>query len=70
MENLKFRRSIYVVKDIQKGDEFNIENIKKIRPGYGLSTIYYEKVLGKKSASNLKKGTPLKIKNLNNTNFK
>jgi len=55
----KFRRSLFVVKDMKKGDTFTEENIKSIRPGNGLHTKYYWGVLGKKCIKNIKKGTPL-----------
>lgn len=57
-----FRRSIYVVEDIKKGNFFTKKNIKVIRPGYGLDPIYLKKILGKKSPFNLKRGSPLKKK--------
>ena len=56
--NRKLRRSIFIVKDIKKGDKFTKNNIKKIRPGYGIEPIYYDKILKKKSPYNLKKETP------------
>ncbi len=52
-------RSLFVVKDIQEGEILTPENIRSIRPGNGLHTMYYEKVLGKKAKRFLKKGTPL-----------
>jgi len=52
-------RSLFVVKDIQEGEILTPENIRSIRPGNGLHTMYYEKVLGKKAKHFLKKGTPL-----------
>ena len=55
-----FRRSIFVIKNIKKGETLTKNNIKKIRPGYGLSPIYYEKILGRKSPSNFKKNEPLR----------
>jgi len=58
--NLKFRRSIYVVKDIKKGQKFNEENIKCIRPGHGIATKYFESILKKASRKNICKGTSLK----------
>jgi len=62
--NLQFRRSIFAVKDIKKGEKFTKNNIRRIRPGYGLSPVYYEKLLNKKSASNISKGEPIKIINM------
>ena len=55
-----FRRSIFVIKNIKKGEKFSKNNIKRIRPGYGLSPIYYEKLLNKKSPFNLFAEDPLK----------
>ncbi len=57
--NRNFRRSIFAVKDIKKGETFTEENIKVIRPGYGLPPKYYEGVLGKKAARDIERGTPL-----------
>lgn len=58
-ENLKFRRSIYAVKDIMRGEEFTKENIRSIRPGYGLKPSVFPEILGKKSNVNIKRGEPL-----------
>ncbi|GFI03290.1 pseudaminic acid synthase [Lachnospiraceae bacterium] len=52
-------RSLFVVKDIAKGEVLTSENIRSIRPGNGLHTMYYEEVLGKKANIFLRKGTPL-----------
>ena len=52
-------RSLFVVKDISPGEILTPENIRSIRPGNGLHTMYYEEVLGKKAKTFLKKGTPL-----------
>lgn len=52
-------RSLFVVKDIEKGELLTPENIRSIRPGNGLHTMYYEEVLGKRATQHLKKGTPL-----------
>lgn len=57
--SLKFRRSIYASKDIKAGEEFTIENIRIVRPGYGLEPKYYEQVLGRKAKSKISKGSPL-----------
>lgn len=55
-------RSLFVVKDIKKGDVFTEENVKSIRPGFGMSTKYIKDVLGKKSRIDVKKGTPIEWK--------
>ncbi len=57
--SLKFRRSLYVVKDIAQGETFGPENLKAIRPGLGLPTKYIDLFLGRKAARNIKKGTAL-----------
>ena len=58
--NRKFARSLYVVKDIKKGEKFTAENIRSIRPSNGLHPKYYENILGKTANCDLKFGTPLK----------
>lgn len=56
-----FKRSIYVVKDIEPGETFTAENIRVIRPGDGLHPKYYEKLLGQTARMAYRKGTPLTI---------
>jgi pseudaminic acid synthase len=60
--NKIFRRSIYVASEIKKGEIFNKNNIKKIRPGYGGNLINYKKLIGKKSLFDLKFGSRLSNK--------
>ena len=55
--NIKFRRSLYVVDDICKGEIFTASNVKSIRPGFGLAPKYYDFCLGKKAACDIKRGT-------------
>lgn len=57
--NLNFRRSIYVVSDIAKGELFTSENVKSIRPGFGMAPKHLDDVIGKKAAKYLKKGTAM-----------
>jgi N-acetylneuraminate synthase len=54
-----FRRSLYVVRDIEAGETLNAENVRAIRPGFGLSPKYLEVVLGTQVRHRLKRGTPL-----------
>ncbi len=62
--SLKFRRSIYIVKDVQAGDVTSRENMKVIRPGYGLEPKHFENILGKKFVVNAQRGTALSWKHL------
>lgn len=55
----KLSRSLFVVRDIKKGETLNKDNVRSIRPGNGMHTMYYEEVLGKKAATDIEKGTPL-----------
>jgi pseudaminic acid synthase len=55
-----FRRSLFVIKDIKSGEIFSEENIRSIRPGYGLSTKYFNEVIGKKAICNIDRGTPFR----------
>lgn len=52
-------RSLFVVKDIQPGEIFTEQNVRSIRPGYGLHTKYYEEILGKTATEFIEKGTPM-----------
>jgi N-acetylneuraminate synthase len=57
--NVKFRRSLYVVKDIKTGEELTPDNVRSIRPGFGLAPKHYETVLGKKAKLDIERGTAL-----------
>jgi pseudaminic acid synthase len=59
LKSLKYRRSLYITKDMKNGDIISTENIKSIRPGFGLSPKFYEIVLGRKINQDVKKGTAL-----------
>ena len=54
-----FRRSLFVVEDVKKGEVFTDKNVRSIRPGSGLHTRYLDKVLGRRTAQNINRGTPL-----------
>lgn len=53
-----FSRSLFIVKDVKKGETITAENLRSIRPGNGLHTKYYKSLLGKKAAKDIDKGTP------------
>ncbi|HBR21699.1 MAG TPA: pseudaminic acid synthase [Nitrospiraceae bacterium] len=57
--SIRFRRSVYAVKDIKKGEAFTPENIRIIRPGGGLPPKYHDVLLGKKASCDIKRGTPI-----------
>lgn len=57
--NLVFRRSIYAIKNIKAGEIFTKENIRSIRPGYGLKPKEQKKILGKKAECNINYGDPI-----------
>lgn len=59
--NLIFRRSIFCVKKIKKGEKFTKENIRIIRPGYGIPPKYYSNILGKTAGKDIDEGTPLQF---------
>ena len=52
-------RSLFVCENIKKGEIFTPENMRSIRPGYGLHTKYFEEILGKQATMDLEKGTPM-----------
>ena len=55
--SLAFRRSIYFIKDLKKGSIISNEDIKRIRPGFGLKPKFYDELLGKKLISDVEVGT-------------
>ena len=63
-----FRRSIFAIKNIKKGEKFTKENIKIVRPGYGLEPKYFNKILNKRSLINVQKNEPLRAAILRNLN--
>ena len=56
-KSLQFRRSLYVVEDMKAGDVFTEKNLRRIRPGMGLSPKYYDIILGKKANCSITRGT-------------
>ncbi|MCY8139613.1 pseudaminic acid synthase [Bacillus inaquosorum] len=58
--SLKFRRSIYVKKDIKAGEIFTKDNIKVVRPGYGLEPKFYDVIIGRTAKKHIAAGTPLR----------
>ena len=62
--NACFRRSLFVVEDIQAGEQLTAGNIRSIRPAYGLKPKHYKEVLGKTAKHELKRGTPLSFEDI------
>ncbi len=58
-KSLVFKRSLFVVKDIRKGEQFLPEHIRSVRPALGLHTRFYDDVIGKLAAQDIQAGTPL-----------
>ncbi len=59
LASLKYRRSLYIVEDIAENERLTPENLRAIRPGFGLSPKHLELCLGKRVCRDIKKGTPL-----------
>ena len=58
-KSLQFRRSLYVVEDMKAGDVFTEKNLRRIRPGMGLSPKHYDVLLGRCVKCDVKRGTPV-----------
>lgn len=58
-KSIQFRRSLYIVEDIKKGDILNMENVRSIRPGYGLPPKELPKIIGKRVKASATRGTAL-----------
>jgi len=54
-----FRRSLFVVQNVKRGETFTAANLRSIRPGYGLHTRHLNDVLGKRATCDIERGTPL-----------
>lgn len=59
-DSIVFRRSLFVVQDIRAGEPFTHENVRSIRPGYGLHTRYLDDILERTASQDIPRGTPLR----------
>ena len=59
--NVKFRRSLYFVKDLQKGDLITSDAIRSVRPGFGVAPKHLNLVVGKKAKERIAKNTPVHL---------
>lgn len=62
--NVKFRRSLYFVKDLKAGDVISRDAVRSVRPGFGLPTKYLEMVLGKRVRNDVNANTPVKMEDI------
>ncbi len=62
--SMVFRRSIFAIKDIKAGEKFTEDNIRIIRPGYGMKPKYFKEVIGKTAKCDLMRGEPLEDKDI------
>lgn len=58
-QSLAFRRSLYAVSDISAGEELTRENVRSIRPGHGLPVKSFVEIIGRRSRSDIPRGTPI-----------
>jgi len=58
-QSMAHRRSLYIVRDVAEGEAFTAQNVRAIRPGFGLPPKYLDRMLGKRANQALKAGTPL-----------
>lgn len=58
-DSIVFRKSIFAVKNIKAGEKLTEENVRVIRPGYGIKPKYYTDILGKTVVRDVDRGTPL-----------
>ena len=56
--NRKFSRSLFIVKDVKEGEVFTLDNVKSIRPNYGMEPKYIDEIIGEKATRDISKGTP------------
>lgn len=56
-----FSRSLYVAQDIKAGEIFTAENLRSVRPGFGLHPKYYNEILGKKASADIQKGSRMSL---------
>jgi len=57
--NVQFRRSLYIVEDMKAGEPLSPDNLRSIRPGFGLAPKHYDSLLGKRVSRDVTRGTPM-----------
>lgn len=66
--NVKFRRSLYFVKDLKAGEIITSDTVKSVRPGFGIAPKYLDEILGKKVTDNVSIGSPVSWDLISNVN--
>ena len=62
----QFSRSLFIVKDVKEGEFITENNVRSIRPGFGMQPKYYSEIIGKNFKKDIERGTPLSSKDINN----
>lgn len=62
--NVKFRRSLYFVQDMQAGEIVRAASVRSVRPGFGAAPKYLDQIIGRKLLCNVKRNTPVALSNL------
>jgi len=70
LSNVKFRRSLYFVKDMQAGEVITEAHVRSVRPGYGLAPKFLDDVLNRKVVQNIVKGEPVRLDFLDDNIFR
>ena len=63
-ENMKFRRSLFAVKDIKRGENITAENVRCIRPSNGMKPVYFPEIIGKTVNRDIERGEPIMGKDM------
>lgn len=66
--NVKFRRSLYYVRSLQQGDVITKNDIRSVRPGFGLSPKFYDELIGSKVTKSVKENSPVTLESVNFVN--
>lgn len=66
LSNVKFRRSLYYVKDLRCGDVVTLDSIRSVRPGYGVSPKWFDSIVGRKLTRNILVNSPVSFSDFNN----
>ncbi len=59
MQSLRYRRSLYFVSNLKKGEKITAMNVRSIRPAFGLPTKYYDSIIGRCVVKDVERGTPV-----------